>query len=79
MPEILGSTDTDVTADEFLVQLIFTPIRAVTRDRTLTPYRSQVRDSINHEPCEIAYYDRHGVMIGYWAYGSYDPDLPYQG
>ncbi len=28
---------------------------------------------------EIAYYDRFGRMVGYWAYGSFDPNLPYRG
>ncbi len=29
--------------------------------------------------CEIAYYGRFNKLIGYWAYGSYDPSLPYKG
>lgn len=47
--------------------------------RTAVPLHFKVKDWINHQPCEIEYYDEQGVVIGYWAYGSYDPDLPYQG
>jgi hypothetical protein len=39
----------------------------------------QVVDSINGLPCEIAYYGRHGEMIGYWAYGYYDPKGKFKG
>lgn len=28
---------------------------------------------------EVEYRDCNGVVIGYWAYGSFDPSLPYQG
>ncbi len=28
---------------------------------------------------EIEYVDDDGVRVGYWAYGSYDTELPYQG
>ena len=28
---------------------------------------------------EIEYRDCTGRVIGYWAYGSYDPSLPYRG
>lgn len=39
---------------------------------------SVVKDKINDIPCEIAYYDRNGRMIGYWAYGYFDPNMPYK-
>lgn len=26
---------------------------------------------------EIAYVDKKGIIVGYWAYGCYDPSLPY--
>ena len=39
----------------------------------------RVVDSINGYPCEIAYYDRNGDMIGYWAYGYFDPEGKYRG
>lgn len=29
--------------------------------------------------CEMQYTNRKGITIGYWAYGFYDPQLPYQG
>lgn len=28
---------------------------------------------------EVAYYGRKGRMVGYWAYGYFDPKMPYQG
>lgn len=28
---------------------------------------------------EIAYTDKDGHLIGYWAHGYFDPELPYQG
>lgn len=28
---------------------------------------------------EIAYKDRWGRVVGYWAYGYFDPYLPYKG
>lgn len=29
-------------------------------------------------PAEIAYYGRGLKMVGYWAYGSWDPAFPYK-
>lgn len=29
-------------------------------------------------PAEYEYRDRKGRVIGYWAYGSWDPHLPYK-
>ncbi len=40
---------------------------------------SKVMDTINGIVCEEAYYGRGGQMVGYWAYGSWDPAMPYQG
>ena len=28
---------------------------------------------------EVEYRGRHGKVVGYWAYGYFDPNLPYQG
>ena len=28
---------------------------------------------------EIAYIGRNGVVVGYFAYGSFDPSMPYKG
>lgn len=28
---------------------------------------------------EIQYIGRHGKEVGYWAYGYFNPNLPYQG
>jgi len=39
----------------------------------------KVVDTINGLPCEKAYYGRRGKLIGYWAYGNFDPEAPYQG
>jgi hypothetical protein len=30
-------------------------------------------------PSEIEYYGRWGRQIGFWAYGYFHPDYPYQG
>jgi len=30
-------------------------------------------------PAEIEYRGRFGRVVGYWAYGSFDPYLPYKG
>lgn len=30
-------------------------------------------------PSEIEYRGRGGKVVGYWAYGCFDPQLPYQG
>ena len=30
-------------------------------------------------PAEIEYYGRGGKLIGFWAYGYFQPNLPYQG
>ena len=37
-----------------------------------------VVDTINGSACEIEYRGRNGAVIGYWAYGAFDPTLPYQ-
>lgn len=29
--------------------------------------------------CEIEYKDRNGRIVGYWAYGFFQPNLPFQG
>jgi hypothetical protein len=39
----------------------------------------EVVDAIANVPCEIQYRDRNGTIIGYWAYGYFDPSLPYKG
>lgn len=40
---------------------------------------SKVVYRIDYIECEIEYHDRNGKLIGYWAYGDFDPELPYQG
>ena len=30
-------------------------------------------------PAEVEYYGRGGKVIGFWAYGYFDPKYPYQG
>lgn len=40
----------------------------------------RVLDYIQYTICEVEYTaKRSGKVIGYWAYGSYNPDYPYQG
>jgi len=39
----------------------------------------RVKDMINYTVCEEEFYGRNNKVIGYWAYGYYDPSLPYQG
>lgn len=37
----------------------------------------EVVDTINGEACEIKYIGRGNKIVGYWAYGFYDPFLPF--
>lgn len=39
----------------------------------------RIKDSINGIPCEIEYVGRWGRVVGFWAYGCWDPAGPYQG
>ena len=38
-----------------------------------------VVSTVNGIACEIAYHGGDGTIIGYWAYGSFDPSYPYRG
>lgn len=40
---------------------------------------SRVHDTISGHVCEEGFYDASGEMVGYWAYGHYEPWYPYQG
>ena len=42
-------------------------------------HHSIVKDRINGITCETAYYNADDELIGWWAYGYFDPNLPYQG
>ncbi len=33
----------------------------------------------DHVPAEIEYRDRHGEVVGFWAYGYWHPRMPYKG
>lgn len=33
----------------------------------------------DHVVSEVEFYGRNHQVIGYWAYGSFDPSLPFQG
>lgn len=40
----------------------------------------KVMDSIDRWcTTEVAYLDRRGNLIGYWAYGCFDPSFPFRG
>lgn len=41
--------------------------------------RSEIKSYDGGYVSEIAYYDKKGRMIGYWAYGEYEPYMPYRG
>lgn len=36
-------------------------------------------DRIDNTPCEIKYVNESGKTVGYWEYGHWCPDYPYQG
>jgi len=48
-------------------------------DEIKFPITERLVDSIDFLPCEIEYKDATGKIVGYWAYGYWEPDLPYQG
>ena len=31
------------------------------------------------QPSEVEYRDKHGRVVGFWAYGHFHPDYPFQG
>lgn len=42
--------------------------------------REEVRDSLDGWcVTEVAYLDRNGRVVGYWAYGCFDPSMPFHG
>lgn len=59
----------------FLIDTFVYPIRLL----IWSPVTWIVRDTINGTACEIEYFDRLGNPIGYWAYGEFDPGMPYKG
>ena len=40
---------------------------------------SKIKETINGIVAEEEFYGRRKKIIGYWAYGYFDPNLPYQG
>lgn len=40
--------------------------------------RQEVRSVDGGIPSEVAYLDRKGQLVGYWAYGYFDPSMPYR-
>ena len=36
-------------------------------------------ETVQGVPAEVEYTNQNGEVIGYWAYGEFDPNLPYQG
>lgn len=43
------------------------------------PITETVRSVDGGLASEVEYRGRNGKIIGYWAYGYYDPGMPYQG
>ena len=41
--------------------------------------RSEIKAEDGGVVSEEAFYDEYGKLVGYWAYGYFDPSLPYQG
>lgn len=42
--------------------------------------KATIKDTINGLACEIEYKSKlTGNVVGYWAYGNYDQELPYTG
>lgn len=41
--------------------------------------REEIKGEVANVVSEIAYYGRGNKLVGYWAYGHFDPNLPYQG
>lgn len=39
--------------------------------------RPVVKSTVCGVVAEVAYIDRNGEVVGYWAYGHFDPNLPY--
>jgi hypothetical protein len=39
----------------------------------------KITERIDYVPCEIEYKNSKGDTIGFWAYGYFDPGLPYRG
>ena len=43
------------------------------------PIKKKVTCYIDYRECEAEFYSRQGEVVGVWAYGYYDPHMPYQG
>jgi len=41
--------------------------------------KERVVDRIEGTACEVEFTGRFGKVVGYWAYGAFDPSCPYQG
>lgn len=41
--------------------------------------KSRSVEFLNGHEAEIEYYNAKGCVVEYWAYGYYDPRLPYRG
>ena len=40
---------------------------------------SKVEERLEGVVSQECFYGRNGKVIGFWAYGNYDPNLPYKG
>ena len=38
--------------------------------------KAVVVDKFHEQPTEIAFYDKSGCIVAYWAYGYFDPAFP---
>jgi hypothetical protein len=39
----------------------------------------KITGTINGTACEVEYHGRFGMQVGFWAYGSFDPQYPFLG
>lgn len=54
-------------------------IRALIRWLRFGNITTEVRAMDGSCASEVAYFGRFHRLIGYWAYGSFDPSMPYRG
>ena len=50
-----------------------------TNSNTVGGITATIKDHVGGHVSEIEYTDKDGTVVGYWAYGHFDPNLPYKG